>query len=117
MLEAETKDYPKRANNTFTDPASRRKWRQATSDGYICTVNSIVWPQFHLFLHSDHRNSTINVVIPQKLPESLITMLLVEIVHNLPGSRHNLDCARTVRMTAQGDRMVFERQIDILACD
>jgi hypothetical protein len=47
----------------------------------------------------------------------LIIMRLVKLVHNLSSSRHNLHCARTVRVAAQRHRMVLVRQIDILACD
>jgi hypothetical protein len=42
--------------------------------------------------------------------EELIPVLLVEVVNNLPGSRHNLHSIRAVRVTAQSDRrMSLER--------
>jgi hypothetical protein len=47
----------------------------------------------------------------------LIAMSLVEIVHHLPGSRHDLHRTRTIGMTAQCHRVILERQINILACD
>jgi hypothetical protein len=47
----------------------------------------------------------------------LIAMSLVEVVHHLPGSRHDLHRTRTVRVTTQCHRVILKRQINIFACD
>ena len=49
-------------------------------------------------------------------PAILIPMLLVEVINDLSGSRHNLHSIWTVRVTTQSDRrMPLERQLNILA--
>jgi hypothetical protein len=49
-------------------------------------------------------------------PAILIPMLLVEVINDLSGSRHNLHSIWTVRVTTQSDRrMPLERQLNVLA--
>ena len=50
-------------------------------------------------------------------PAILIPMLLVKVVNDLSGSRHNLHCTRAVRVAAQRHGVVLERQIYTLARD